>query len=259
MTLVILDADEVFSQDLIRWLSAAAPDVQVLATAHHSSAALPCILQHGPDVVVLDAHLPPEGGLAVIEALRRVKLRRGQLEGPPRILLLTSDDGTDFLQRASAAGADYCLMTPCRREVLLDRVRMLAQGPLGRSPGRLRQDRIRQEAIRQMTLLGVPSHFRGFQYLREAITLAVEDRTLLHRITKGLYPAVAERYGSTPEQVERAIRTAIEAAWTRGDLDALHQLFQHSVDQEKGKPTNASFIARLADEVDFTLRRARGS
>ena len=97
--------------------------------------------------------------------------------------------------------------------------------------------------------VGMPAHIKGYQYVREAIVLTIKDESVIHEVTKVLYPAVARRYHTTSACVERAIRHAIEVAWERGDLDALQRVFGYTVSTSKGKPTNSEFIAMIADRL----------
>lgn len=103
--------------------------------------------------------------------------------------------------------------------------------------------------------IGVPAHIKGYQYLREAILMSVEDPGMLGSITKILYPTIAKHFQTTPSRVERAIRHAIEVAWSRGNMDTLDSLFGYTVDVSKGKPTNSEFIALIADRIRLSLRK----
>ena len=105
--------------------------------------------------------------------------------------------------------------------------------------------------------IGVPAHIKGYQYLREAILIAVQDIDVINAVTKVLYPEVANRFSTTPSRVERAIRHAIEVAWDRGDLETLQKYFGYTVNSAKGKPTNSEFIAMIADRLQLKLRRSR--
>ena len=100
--------------------------------------------------------------------------------------------------------------------------------------------------------LGIPAHIKGYMYLRDAIIMVTSRVELLSRITKELYPAIAEKYSTTPSRVERAIRHAIEVAWTRGNVEFIDEMFGHTVSQDKGKPTNSEFIAMVADKLRLT-------
>jgi two-component system response regulator (stage 0 sporulation protein A) len=102
--------------------------------------------------------------------------------------------------------------------------------------------------------IGVPAHIKGYQYLREAITLTVTDMDMINAVTKVLYPAVAKSFGTTASRVERAIRHAIEVAWDRGDLETLQRYFGYTVSNAKGKPTNSEFIAMIADRISLEKR-----
>lgn len=110
------------------------------------------------------------------------------------------------------------------------------------------------EVTRRLAELGVPPHFKGYQYLRDAISIVVQDSTMLNGVTKYLYPTIARRHGSSPQRVERAIRNAIEVTMTRGNLEEIQRVFGYSVDAGKGKPSNSSFIARLADQIRLDAR-----
>ena len=105
--------------------------------------------------------------------------------------------------------------------------------------------------------IGVPAHIKGYQYLREAIMIAVDDMDVINAVTKVLYPEVAKRFNTTPSRVERAIRHAIEVAWDRGDLETLQKYFGYTVSNAKGKPTNSEFIAMIADRLVLEQRKDR--
>ena len=102
--------------------------------------------------------------------------------------------------------------------------------------------------------IGVPAHIKGYQYLREAIMMSVEDSSMISSITKILYPTIAKRFQTTPSRVERAIRHAIEVAWSRGRMETLDSLFGYTIDTGKGKPTNSEFIALIADKIRLSYR-----
>ena len=105
--------------------------------------------------------------------------------------------------------------------------------------------------------IGVPAHIKGYQYLREAIMIAVQDMDVINAITKVLYPQVAKTFATTPSRVERAIRHAIEVAWDRGDLETLQRFFGYTVSNTKGKPTNSEFIALIADKLQLQLKNGQ--
>ncbi len=117
-------------------------------------------------------------------------------------------------------------------------------------PEKPREKRHLEKDVTNMILeVGVPANIRGYQYLREAILMAAGDSELLHSVTKSLYPAIARKYDTTPSRVERAIRHAIEVAWSRGRVDTIEEMFGYTVNNGKGRPTNAEFIAMITDRV----------
>ena len=198
-----------------------------------------------PQVVVMDLVLSGLDGLGVLE----------QLDGDrPRILVLSAFAGSAFGERLPDLGVDYFMLKPCRLSALADRVQQLAR--MADEPGAdPREEPARQRLERQITAIiheiGVPAHINGYQYLREAISLAVEDMDVINAVTKVLYPAVARKFGTTASRVERAIRHAIEVAWDRGDLETLQKYFGYTVSNVKGKPTNSEFIAMIADRISL--------
>ena len=156
---------------------------------------------------------------------------------------------------AAANGADHYMVKPCRFSTICARIRQLTTFES------LEQDRNHSHSLEAMVTsiiheVGVPAHIKGYQYLREAILIAVDDIDVINAVTKVLYPEVAKRFGTTASRVERAIRHAIEVAWDRGDLETLQKYFGYTVSNVKGKPTNSEFIAMIADRLQ--LQRKEG-
>lgn len=121
-----------------------------------------------------------------------------------------------------------------------------------KKPGAVRD--LEQDVTNMIHEIGVPAHIKGYQYLREAIMMSVEDPVMISSITKILYPTIAKRFQTTPSRVERAIRHAIEVAWSRGRMETLDSLFGYTIDTGKGKPTNSEFIALIADKIRLSYR-----
>ena len=145
---------------------------------------------------------------------------------------------------------------PCETESLLERMRQAC-----RTEQPVEEDTL-QALEREVTTviheIGVPAHIKGYQYVREAIVIAVQDMDVINAVTKVLYPEVARRYATTPSRVERAVRHAIEVAWDRGDLETLQRYFGYTVSNTKGKPTNSEFIAMIADRIRLQRKIYRG-
>ncbi len=213
-----------------------------------------------PDVIVLDLVLPKLDGLGV--------LRRLQESGSAAAVFVVSGFyNSRVAAQAAELGASYFMPKPCDAAELLGRVRAccLAQpsrtlAPTGDDPelARRKAERGLETAVTDIIHeIGVPAHIKGYQYLREAIILTVNDMDVINAVTKVLYPAVARKFSTTPSRVERAIRHAIEVAWDRGDLETLQKFFGYTVSNIKGKPTNSEFIAMIADCL--SLRKKAGS
>lgn len=210
-----------------------------------------------PDVLILDIIMPHLDGLGVLERLRDINL-----SPQPKIIMLTAFGQENITQRAVQLGASYYILKPFDMEVLANRIRQLAgvqsmtSGsapatsfvksnvvPLGKGKN---LDANITSIIHE---IGVPAHIKGYQYLREAITMVYNNIEILGAITKTLYPAIAEKFKTTPSRVERAIRHAIEVAWTRGNIDSISHLFGYTINISKSKPTNSEFIAMVADKL----------
>ena len=203
-----------------------------------------------PDVVVMDLVLTGLDGLEALEQL-------GTLEPKPQVIITSGFLHEGLVEQAKALGADYFMPKPYRPATVLERCRQLHAGvePQGAALSAGEENlELRVTAI--IHEIGVPAHIKGYQYLREAIRLAVEDMEVINAVTKVLYPTVARKFGTTPSRVERAIRHAIEVAWDRGDLETLQKYFGYTVSNAKGKPTNSEFIAMIADRLQ--LQRKEG-
>lgn len=201
-----------------------------------------------PDVVVMDLLLTGMDGLEALEHLAGTG---------PKILVLSAFASPALAEEVAGRGADYCMLKPCRLSAVVERVRQLASGQ--GAPEEPEGDRALERRVTAIIHdIGVPAHIKGYQYLREAIGLAVADMDVINAVTKVLYPAVARKYGTTASRVERAIRHAIEVAWDRGDLETLQKYFGYTVSNAKGKPTNSEFIAMIADRICLEQGRRAG-
>ena len=244
--IVLGDVSEEFRHLLAEAIHGEA-DMEVVGQTGDGAALLEQVRGGGVDVIVMDLVLSGKDGLTVLQELGEVR---------PRVLVLSSFSGSALAEQAAAKGADYLMLKPCHVPTLLERVRQLAseRGKL-RS---MREEQDDQSLERQVTAIiheiGVPAHIKGYQYLREAIRLAVEDMEVINAVTKVLYPEVAKRFATTPSRVERAIRHAIEVAWDRGDLETLQKYFGYTVNGAKGKPTNSEFIAMIADRISLGMK-----
>ena len=151
-----------------------------------------------------------------------------------------------IVSQAMNRGVSFFMPKPCELTSLLDQMRRAV------NEGEESEDEsqaLEREVTAVIHEVGVPAHIKGYQYVREAIVIAVQDMDVINAVTKVLYPEVARRYSTTPSRVERAVRHAIEVAWDRGDLETLQRYFGYTVSNTKGKPTNSEFIAMIADRI----------
>ena len=202
-----------------------------------------------PDVLLLDLLLPRLDGIAVLR-------RAAELKPAPVCMVLTGFLTEYAASAAAGLGVRYFMAKPCKIDTVLERLTEILQAEEQGKTQQVRRAEVNIEAMVTSVIheIGVPAHIKGYQYLREAIKIAVNDMEVINAITKVLYPQVAKTFSTTPSRVERAIRHAIEVAWDRGDLETLQRFFGYTVSNAKGKPTNSEFIALIADRLQLQLR-----
>ena len=247
-TVFIADSAEDFCANLTAALQQA-DGFQVLGCATDGEQTLRRVTELKPQILVLDMMLSKRDGISILKSLNAMERRP--------VTLATSGFITEYVAGAAAnLGARYLMLQPCDRAALVERleeIRGAAQRP---ASGRNEKAGIETMVTGIIHEIGVPAHIKGYQYLREAIIIAVNDMDVINAITKVLYPQVAKTFQTTPSRVERAIRHAIEVAWDRGDLDTLQRFFGYTVSNTKGKPTNSEFIALIADKLQLQLKSA---
>lgn len=227
-------------------------DIDIVGVAYNGNEALKILEKIEPDVIMLDIIMPHLDGLGVLE-----KLKDYNFSKRPKIIMLTAFGQENVTQRAVDLGASYYVLKPFDMEVLLNRIRQVVtdevvSNEISTTPRDLitfDSNDLDVSISNIIHEIGVPAHIKGYMYLREAINMVYNDVELLGSITKILYPEVAEKYKTTPSRVERAIRHAIEVAWTRGNIDTIKSLFGYTVSTSKAKPTNSEFIAMIADKL----------
>jgi len=226
--------------------------IEVVGTAGDGVEALRLVHEEMPDVLICDMIMPQMDGYGVLQQIASMKMAKH-----PGVIALTALGRDDFITRAINLGACYYMVKPFDFAVLAQRV-FEAAGELERADAigiRLRKEEITgeenlEERIANLFLtVGIPAHIKGYQYLREAVRMVMENPDLMGRITKELYPGIAHRFGTTSSKVERAIRHAIEVAWNRGRIEALDEAFGRNVCSLDDKPTNGEFIALVSDRL----------
>ncbi len=245
-TVLLADANEEF-RAMLRETIDETDGFTVLDSVGSGTEALRAIEEQVPDLVLMDVVLPGVDGLSVMKELKDRGLET-------KVIILSAFCSDRTVAEAVELGAVYFLSKPCETSALLDRMRaVFSQGAQEEAyPAELKN--LVTSIIHE---IGVPAHIKGYQYLREAIMIAVDDMDVINAVTKVLYPEVAKRFGTTPSRVERAIRHSIEVAWDRGDLETLQKFFGYTVSNAKGKPTNSEFIAMIADRLVLEQRKDR--
>lgn len=236
----------------------------VVGKADNGEDAYRMIMQTNPDIVLMDVIMPKLDGISVMEKVK--KERAGK--PVPSFIMVTAAGNDTMTADAFQFGASYYIMKPFNREVVMDKIRLVSRGvtqPRGNDNMKRvaayldKTEYIRQNLENDVTRLlheiGIPAHIKGYQYLRDAIAISVEEEDMLVSVTKVLYPTIAKKHNTTSSRVERAIRHAIEVAWGRGRLDTIHELFGYTINNGKGKPTNSEFIALVSDKIRLDYKR----
>jgi two-component system response regulator (stage 0 sporulation protein A) len=240
--ILVVDDNKDFC-DILRNYLEEQKDFEVCGVAFNGNEAVKRIPELNPNVIVLDIIMPHLDGIGVLERLQEMSLNE-----TPRVIILTTLGQEKTTQRAVQLGADYYILKPFDLKVLSTRIRQLANGTssIGSS---IKAQSLDIEVTKVIHQMGVPAHIKGYQYLRDAILMVIEDVNLLGAVTKELYPMIAKKFNTTPSRVERAIRHAIELAWDRGNVEMMNKFFGYTINVERGKPTNSEFIAMVADKL----------
>ena len=267
ISVLIADDNQDFSHTLASYINSQ-EDMEVMAMAKDGNEAIEIIANTTPDVALLDVIMPHLDGLGVLEHINMITN-----EQKPICIMLSAVGQDKITQKAINLGAEYYVVKPFDIELLIKRIREIKLYKPGQANSFITRETKQQyidlsasESKKQENLealvtnviheVGVPAHIKGYQYLREAIMMVVNDIDVINQITKSLYPKIASKYNTTPSRVERAIRHAIEVAWGRGQQEAVENIFGYTISASKGKPTNSEFIAMIADKLRLELKSA---
>lgn len=269
--ILVADTGDSFRQSFIERINREA-DLQVVGETRDGEELLNMVREKKPDLVVMESVLEKMDGLEVLDYISAM-----EQSIRPRVMFLSGFTHGNMAQLAAEKGADYFMAKPCRISTVCERIRQLTEDDMDeeeedtkkKEPAEKETEAKRDlfaetasegstEAIVTSMILeiGIPAHIKGYQYLREAILIAIEDMDIMNAVTKELYPMVAKRFNTTSIRVERAIRHGIEVAWDRGSLDVLQKYFGYSVSSLKGRPTNSEFIAMIADRILMQQKKA---
>ena len=268
ISVLIADDNQDFSHTLSNYINMQ-DDMEIIGMAKDGNEAIEMIVNTEPDVVLLDVIMPHLDGLGVLE---RVKAANNIKK--PICIMLSAVGQDKITQKAIMLGAEYYVVKPFDIELLINRIREIKFFKPNQNTNSFyskntkqpyidisRVDMHKEESLEALVTniiheVGVPAHIKGYQYLREAIMLVINDTEVINQITKSLYPKIAVKYGTTPSRVERAIRHAIEVAWGRGVQKVVENIFGYTISASKGKPTNSEFIAMIADKLRLELKSA---
>ena len=246
--LLVVD-DNVAMVELIKEYFRESKEIEVSLTAHDGEEALKIILNEEDkyDVIILDLIMPKKDGLYVLEQLKKSKKQKN-------IIVLTSYNEQDTIRKVSEYGVKYFMLKPFDFKEFENKILDITKDKNNKSQViDLHSHNIQISITRILHQLGIPSHIKGYQYIREAISLVYNNPSLIGGITKELYPEIGHKYKTSVSRVERAIRHAIEVSWNRGDWSLMEDIFGHSVDIDKAKPTNSEFIVTIADKLRLEM------
>ncbi|MBD1373001.1 sporulation transcription factor Spo0A [Hazenella sp. IB182357] len=249
--ILIADDNREFA-DMLKEHFSSYEDLSVIGVAHHGGDVIEKLKTEVPDVLILDIIMPHLDGLGVLE-----KMQSLDIKPIPKTIMLTAFGQENITQRAVELGASYYILKPFDMDVLTTRIRQMFIGHKATATPEVKTQIVSPKTSNHLDAnitniiheIGVPAHIKGYLYLREAIGLVYNELDLLGAITKTLYPRIAQKYNTTPSRVERAIRHAIEVAWSRGNMDSIRKLFGYTINVSKAKPTNSEFIAMVADKL----------
>ncbi len=268
VSVLIADDNQDFSHTLSSYINSQ-DDMEIIGMAKDGNEAVEMIANIEPDVVLLDVIMPHLDGLGVLERVNSMNSNK-----KPIFIMLSAVGQDKITQKAIMLGAEYYVVKPFDIELLIKRIREIKFFKPNESGNNfITKDKKQQyidissadvhkeenlEALVTNIIheVGVPAHIKGYQYLREAIMMVINDIDVINQITKSLYPKIAYKYNTTPSRVERAIRHAIEVAWGRGDQKTVENIFGYTISASKGKPTNSEFIAMIADKLRLELKSA---
>ena len=255
ISVIIVDDNEKVIENIDSALSKDTA-IQIIGKAKNGQEAYELIRKSTPDVVILDLIMPKMDGLLLMNKVNE----DGAMIKMPFFIITSAISNENVIQDAFGYGAGYYLLKPFETNMIADRVKGVksynkripeTKKIIGAGEDRkhFMERNIENDVTSIIHDVGVPAHIKGYQYLREAIIMSVNDNEMLNSITKILYPSIAKKFQTTSSRVERAIRHAIEVAWNRGRMDTIDELFGYTINAEKGKPTNSEFIALIADKI----------
>ena len=242
ISILIANENEEETNDVVNCLTNENTTIDV---AYNGKDAIDKIVEKTYDLIIVDLVLPQIDGFEVIE-------RAKNLNRKTKVIVLSALSSEMFIKKATSLGVEYYMMKPASPEILIKRAKELCENDLQNLIVSQKNDSLKEieEKITNIFItVGIPAHIKGYQFLREAIKLAMGNPDIINSITKKLYPTIAEKFDTSASKVERAIRHAIEVAWNRGQIENINSIFGLTVYTSNEKPTNGEFIALVADKM----------
>lgn len=240
INVLMIDDNESIIKKAVEYFSSHAV-INVVKTINNGKEALDYILNNSNafDIILMDIIMPEIDGISILEEMKQNNIKKN-------VIILTSYKKESTIKMVSRYDVDYYMLKPFDMNALEKRI-LEVVAPVEEAT--TKSNKVEIEISKLLHSLGIPSHIRGYQYIRESVYMMYENPDMIGGITKSIYPEIAMRFDTTASRVERAIRHAIEVSWARGDYDLMEELFGHSVDYDRSKPTNSEFIATLADSL----------
>lgn len=252
--IVVVDSNESFCQGLKDYFLESKEDLRVVSTFNNIIDAVEYISDNVVDIVICDIVIPNADGYDLINEIKSLGL-----EHEPKIVVVSALTGEGFIQKAFNMGVSYYMLKPINYDVLEHRLVEIVKDEFSNKEKNIQATNVQlsrpktkqlDERITNIFItVGIPAHIKGYQFLREAIKMAIDSPEIINSITKKLYPSIADKFETSASKVERAIRHAIEVAWNRGKIENINNLFGIRVYGNNEKPTNGEFIALVADKM----------
>ncbi len=216
--------------------------INIKETMNNGKDGLDYIVKHHNeiDIILMDIIMPEVDGISILEEMQKRNIKKN-------VIILTSYGKEPAMKLVNPYQIDYLMLKPIHMPTLEKRILGIINEAEEEEDSK--DNKVELDISRMLHALGIPSHIRGYQYIRESVYMMYQNPDMIGGITKCIYPEIANRFDTTASRVERAIRHAIEVSWARGDYDVMEELFGNSVDFDRSKPTNSEFIATLADNL----------
>jgi len=247
---VLMIDDNVKLIDAVKEYFKESVDISVVLEGHDGLEGIEIIEQQKDayDVILLDLIMPKKDGIYVLEEMQKRGIEK-------KVIVETSYNASEVIREVSEYGVDYFILKPFELSDLEKRINDVMNRKKDKQNIDFYHSNLQVAISKMLHDLGIPSHIKGYQFIRDAVYMLFDKPEIIGGITKELYPELANRYDTTVSRVERAIRHAIEVSWTRGDLRLMENIFGHSVDIDKAKPTNSEFIVTIADKLRLDFHK----